>query len=166
MATPTRLVIVANMLWCLAPSHTHTGPTAWPPCMDSPIRKTFTTRVLHIHGPVASILLVWSSHQVEPDYDTNCYVTEGGKHREDLHQWAMSNHISELDTTPWHGQIYTFTSYLYSNMFLSLYVVFVFVSTDNVCVHLSVSLCACVCIYVCESVKVWNRKYYIDYNLN
>ncbi|KAL5194153.1 hypothetical protein HKD37_20G056275 [Glycine soja] len=43
------------------------GNVAYPPCMDSPTKKTFDIRDTHIHGSTAnSILLIKASHQVEP----------------------------------------------------------------------------------------------------
>lgn len=50
-----------------------------------------------------------NNHISEPDTtlnpkpygsNTNCYAIEGDKHWGDLHQWVMSNHISEPNITP------------------------------------------------------------------
>ena len=45
---------------------TPAGPATWPPCTNSPIKKTFDTRDLHVHGFVIVILLIWANYQVEP----------------------------------------------------------------------------------------------------
>jgi len=45
----------------------------------------------------AVILLVRVGYKVEFDSDINCCTIKGGKHRKDLHQWIMSNHISKLN---------------------------------------------------------------------
>jgi len=65
--------------------------------MDSPAKKTFDTRDLHVHGSIVNpIILVRASHQVPIPIVGK---SEEGKRRKDLYQWIMSNHISKHDTT-------------------------------------------------------------------